>query len=78
MQHSALGERWVYDAVGDPVAIACFGRALRGEQTQADMELWEEGAVVGRRESLSGSASSGASVGGAGRRRGAQRSRAAG
>ena len=51
MQHSALGDRWVYDAVGDPVAVACFGRALRGEQAQAEMELWEEGAVVERRES---------------------------
>jgi len=51
MQHSALGERWIYDAVGDPVAIACFTRAVRGRQTQADMELWEGDAVVGRRES---------------------------
>ena len=50
MQHSALGDRWVYDAVGDPVAVACFGRALRGEQVQAEMELWQEGAVVERRE----------------------------
>ena len=51
MQHTALGERWVYDAVGDPVAVACFARALRGEQTQADMELWDDGAVVGQRDS---------------------------
>ena len=51
MQHTALGERWVYDAVGDPVAVACFARALRGEQTQADMELWEDGAVVGHSDS---------------------------
>ncbi|HET9421595.1 MAG TPA: hypothetical protein VFO49_10685 [Nocardioides sp.] len=51
MQHTELGERWVYDAVGDPVAVACFARAVRGEQAQADMELWEDGAVVGRRES---------------------------
>jgi hypothetical protein len=51
MQHSALGERWIYDAVGDPVAIACFTRAVRGQQTQADMELREGDAVVGRRDS---------------------------
>ena len=51
MQHTALGERWVYDGVGDPVAVACFARALRGEQTQADMELLEDGALVGHRDS---------------------------
>jgi hypothetical protein len=51
MQHTALGERWVYDAAGDPVAVACFARALRGEQAQAEMELWEDGAVVGHRDS---------------------------
>jgi hypothetical protein len=51
MQHSALGERWIYDAVGDPVAIACFARAVRGQQTEADMELRDGDAVVGRRES---------------------------
>ena len=49
MQHSELGDRWVYDAAADPVALACFDRALRGEQVQADMELWQEGAVVERR-----------------------------
>jgi hypothetical protein len=51
MQHTELGRRWVYDAVGDPVAIACFARAVRGEQTQADMELRDGGAVLGRHES---------------------------
>lgn len=51
MQHSALGERWIYDAVGDPVAVACFERAVRGEQDAAEMELREGDAVVGRRES---------------------------
>jgi hypothetical protein len=51
MEHTELGERWIYDAVGDPVATACFARALRGEQGPADTELWEDGAVVGRRES---------------------------
>ena len=51
MQHTALGERWVYDGVSDPVAVACFSRALRGEQQPAVMELWEDGAVVGHRDS---------------------------
>lgn len=39
MSHSALGDRWVYEAAADPVAIACFTRALRGEQPQAALEL---------------------------------------
>jgi len=50
MQHSALGERWIYDATGDPVALHCFVRALRGEQQQADMELWDGDTLIGRRE----------------------------
>jgi Maltokinase N-terminal cap domain len=50
LQHSVLGERWVYDATGDPVAIGCFVRALRGEQSQAEMELWDGDTFVGRRE----------------------------
>jgi hypothetical protein len=28
MQHSVLGRRWVYDACGDPVAVAAFLRAV--------------------------------------------------
>lgn len=50
MQHSALGERWVYDATGDQVAVHCFVRALRGEQEQAGMELWDGDTLLGRRE----------------------------
>ncbi len=34
MQHSVLGDRWVYDAMGDPVAIDCFVRALRGDRSK--------------------------------------------
>src|SRR5690554_5191481 len=26
MAHSVLGQRWVYDASGDPVALDCFAR----------------------------------------------------
>jgi maltokinase-like protein len=50
MQHSALGKRWIYDATGDPVALHCFVRALRGEQQQAGMELWDGDKFIGRRE----------------------------
>lgn len=48
--HSVLGERFVYDATTDPVAIDCFVRALRGEQQQAAYELYEGDVVVGERE----------------------------
>ncbi|MFS3129846.1 CG0192-related protein [Nocardioides sp. Bht2] len=39
MEHSALGKRWIYAATGDPVAMACFARALTGEQQQAEVEV---------------------------------------
>ena len=38
MEHSVLGRRWVHPAHADPVAIACFTRALDGGQDQATME----------------------------------------
>lgn len=50
MEHSVLGARWVYDAVGDPVAMDCFVRALRGEQEQAHLEIWDGDNIVERRE----------------------------
>jgi hypothetical protein len=49
MEHSALGSRWVYDGTTDPVAVACFRRAVVGEQEQAVLELWEDGRRVGTR-----------------------------
>ena len=39
MDHSVLGTRWAYEAIGDPVAVACFTRALEGQQDQATLEL---------------------------------------
>ncbi len=45
-----LGPRWVYDGTTDPVALACFRRALVGEQEQAVVELWEDGRLVGTSE----------------------------
>lgn len=50
VDHSVLGSRWVYDAVADPVAVGCFGRALTGDQEQAVMEIWEGDRIVDRRE----------------------------
>ncbi|GAB2982901.1 maltokinase N-terminal cap-like domain-containing protein [Nocardioides montaniterrae] len=50
MDHTELGERWVYDGSTDPVALAVFTRALKGEQEQAVLELWEDHQLVGVRE----------------------------
>ena len=50
MQHSVLGDRWIYDATGDPVAVDCFVRALRGEQEQAAIEVWDGDTLVEHRE----------------------------
>lgn len=43
LEHSVLGTRWVYDGTEDEVSLACFRRALEGEQEQAELEVWEEG-----------------------------------
>ena len=51
MEHSALGRRWIYDGSRDPVALACFHRALRGEQEQAVEEVWDGDARIATRES---------------------------
>ncbi|HEY9290719.1 MAG TPA: hypothetical protein VIP98_05510 [Microlunatus sp.] len=51
MTHSVLGDRWVYDATADPVAVACYRRALCGQQEQAEMEVVEGDRVVRRRDS---------------------------
>lgn len=50
MEHSVLGQRWVYDASRDPVAVECFHRALAGEQEEAAFEIYEGEECVGRRE----------------------------
>lgn len=50
LRHSVLGERWVYDARHDPVAVACFARALSGEQEQASLEVYDGDELVARRE----------------------------
>lgn len=65
MEHSVLGPRWVYDGTTDPVAVACFRRAVQGEQEQALLELWEDGRAVGTREpSVRLSVRAGTSAGG--------------
>jgi len=49
LEHSVLGHRWVYDATGDPVSLACYAAALAGRQEQASFELWDGNAMVGHR-----------------------------
>ena len=50
MEHSVLGRRWIYNGTGDSVAVACFRRALLGEQEQAVEEIWDNGQRLGTRE----------------------------
>ncbi|HJQ05278.1 MAG TPA: hypothetical protein VJ872_07530 [Nocardioides sp.] len=50
MQHTELGARWVYDGLGDPIALGCYRRALLGEQAQATLEAYADGVLVGTRE----------------------------
>ncbi|BBH18021.1 hypothetical protein Back2_23080 [Nocardioides baekrokdamisoli] len=51
MEHGVLGQRWIYDGLGDPVALACFDRALRGEQRQARLEVFDGDDLVETRDS---------------------------
>jgi hypothetical protein len=39
MQHSVLGERWVYDACGDPLYVLALATAILTGGTQADLEV---------------------------------------
>ncbi|WGL50701.1 hypothetical protein P5P86_12080 [Nocardioides sp. BP30] len=50
MEHSVLGTRWVYDGLGDPVALGCYDRALRGDQAQATEEVWDGAERIQTRE----------------------------
>ncbi|MGP9536987.1 maltokinase N-terminal cap-like domain-containing protein [Brachybacterium sp. AOP43-C2-M15] len=50
MQHSVLGERFVYDGLNDDLALDCFLRALCGQQEQAELQIVErDGAPAGMR-----------------------------
>ena len=47
MNHSVLGDRWIYDAAADPVGVDCFTRALHGDLEQAALEVHKaDGSVV--------------------------------
>jgi len=63
MSHSALGDRWVYDGIGDPVAVRAYVSAILTGGEQAVLEVERDGRIVERREAAvrasgSGSASS--------------------
>jgi hypothetical protein len=39
MQHSVLGERWVYDACGDPVYVSALATVILGGGTHAELDV---------------------------------------
>jgi hypothetical protein len=47
-QHSVLGERWVYDATGDPVSLAAIATTALSGGSQADQWFDENGTRVFR------------------------------
>ncbi|MFC7374457.1 hypothetical protein ACFQRD_04165 [Brachybacterium sp. GCM10030268] len=50
MEHSVLGQRYVYDGLQDEVVLDCFRRALCGQQQQAELEIVDaEGKPAGSR-----------------------------
>lgn len=64
MQHSVLGKRWVYDAVGDPVYLAAVATAVLTGAREADLFVDVAGKQVQRESSarVEGSGASGALV----------------
>jgi hypothetical protein len=42
-QHSVLGERWVYDACGDPVYVKALATAVLSGGMQAEIEVVTDG-----------------------------------
>lgn len=48
MQHSVLGERWVYDAIGDPIYLAALAHTILTGGSQAEQHR----VVDGRREDV--------------------------
>lgn len=50
MTHTALGDRWVYLAAGDPVARAAYWAFLTGQQTQAALEVHAADGTITHRD----------------------------
>ena len=64
MQHSALGERWVYDGCGDAVWLQTMVTAIMTGGTQAELEVLTDAGPQRREPTarVTGSGSSGAAV----------------
>lgn len=60
LEHSVLGTRWVYDAVGDPAYLRAIATAALGGRTQADEYHEVDGARVYREPSAIVAGSGGA------------------
>jgi hypothetical protein len=63
-QHSVLGERWVYDACGDPVYVKALATAVLSGGTQAELEIVSDAGREQRPATtlVSGSGSSGSTI----------------
>lgn len=48
MQHSFLGDRWVYDGTGDPAYLAAVATAIRTGGTQAELLIEIDGVMTTR------------------------------
>jgi hypothetical protein len=68
MQHSVLGERWTYDATGDPVYLLTLATAVLTGGHQADQFIEIDGVMTEREPTavVSGSGSGSGSSGGGG------------
>ena len=65
MQHTALGQRWVYDGVHDPVFRAVLATTILTGGRQADLEVDQGDGTTVRREPttrVAGSGSPGTAV----------------
>ena len=64
MQHSVLGKRWVYDAVGDPVYLLTVASAAVAGGRQAELFVEIDGELVQRKPTapVVGSGTSGAPI----------------
>lgn len=47
-EHSVLGRRWVYDGMGDPVAVTAFVSAIRSGAGEAEQYAEEDGRRIRR------------------------------
>ena len=64
MQHSVLGERWVYDAIGDPAYLAAVANAALTGGHQAELSIEIDGQLVVREPTavVAGSGTPGSTV----------------